>query len=147
MTTIKYTAHGWASHGGRTGEGRTDDGKVAVKLSVPKAMGGDDGPGTNPEQLFSIGYSACFLGAMGGAARKQGKKLPEGAEVHADVSFADRDDGVGFTIIPVLTATVPGWSRAEIEENMKLAHDICPYSNLIRYAHEVELRVGEQQAA
>lgn len=147
MTTIKYTAHGWASHGGRTGEGRTDDGKVAVKLSVPKAMGGDDGPGTNPEQLFSIGYSACFLGAMGGAARKQGKKLPEGAEVHADVSFADRDDGVGFTIIPVLTATVPGWSTAEVEENMKLAHDICPYSNLIRYAHDVELRVGEQQAA
>lgn len=147
MTTIKYTAHGWASHGGRTGEGRTDDGKVAVKLSVPKAMGGDDGPGTNPEQLFSIGYSACFLGAMVGAARKQGRKLPEGAEVHADVSFADRDDDVGFTIIPVLTATVPGWSRAEIEANMKLAHDICPYSNLIRFAHEVELRVGEQQAA
>lgn len=142
MTTIKYTAHGWATHGGRSGEGRTDDGKVAVKLSVPKAMGGDDGPGTNPEQLFSIGYSACFLGAMGGAARKLGKKLPEGAEVHADVSFADRDDGVGFTIIPVLTATVPGWSKAEVEEAMRLAHDICPYSNLIRYAHEVELRAA-----
>lgn len=142
MTTIKYTAHGWATHGGRSGEGRTDDGKVAVKLSVPKAMGGDDGPGTNPEQLFSIGYSACFLGAMGGAARKLGKKLPEGAEVHADVSFADRDDDVGFTIIPVLTATVPGWSKAEVEEAMRLAHDICPYSNLIRYAHEVELKAA-----
>ena len=114
MTKIVYTAHGSATHGGRTGEGRTDDGKVAVKLSVPKAMGGDDGPGTNPEQLFSIGYSACFLGAMAGAARKQGKKLPEGAEVHADVSFADRDDGVGFTIFPVLTAAVPGWSKTEI---------------------------------
>ena len=148
MTTIKYTAHGTATHGGRAGgEASTDDGKVAVKLSVPKAMGGDDGPGTNPEQLFSIGYSACFLGAMAGAARKQGKKLPEGAEVHADVSFADRDDGVGFTIIPVLTATVPGWSKTEIEETMKLAHDICPYSNLIRVAHEVELKVGQQAAA
>ena len=148
MTKILYTAHGKASHGGRGGgEARTDDGKVAVKLSVPKAMGGDDGPGTNPEQLFSIGYSACFLGAMAAAARKQGKKLPEGAEVSADVSFADREDNVGFTVIPVITATVPGWSKAEIEENMKLAHDICPYSNLIRVAHEVELRVGEQQAA
>ena len=142
MTTIKYTAHGWATHGGRSGEGRTDDGKVAVKLSVPKAMGGDDGPGTNPEQLFSIGYSACFLGAMAGAARKQGKTLPEGAEVHADVSFADRDDNVGFTIIPVLTATVPGWSKDDVEALVAAAHDICPYSNLIRYAHEVELRVG-----
>ena len=107
MTKILYTAHGTATHGGRNGgQARTDDGKVAVKLSVPKAMGGDDGPGTNPEQLFSLGYSACFLGAMAGAARKAGKKLPEGAEVHADVSFADREDNVGFTIVPV-PATVP----------------------------------------
>ena len=143
MTKILYTAHGTATHGGRAGgEARTDDGKVAVKLSVPKAMGGDDGPGTNPEQLFSIGYSACFLGAMAAAARKQGKKLPEGAEVTAAVSFDDREDNVGFTAIPVLTATVPGWSKADIEANMKLAHDICPYSNLIRFVYEVELRVG-----
>lgn len=141
MTKILYTAHGTATHGGRgNGEARTDDGKVAVKLSVPKAIGGDDGPGTNPEQLFSLGYSACFLGAMVNAARRQGKTLPEGAEVSADVSFADREDKVGFAIVPVLTARVPGWSKADIEANMKLAHDICPYSNLIRFAHEVELR-------
>lgn len=142
MTKILYTAHGSSTHGGRTGEGRTDDGKVAVKLSVPKAMGGDDGPGTNPEQLFSIGYSACFLGAMVNAARRQGKTLPEGAEVKADVSFADREDNVGFTIVPVLTATVPGWSREEVQTLMTAAHDICPYSNLIRFAHEVELRAA-----
>jgi Ohr subfamily peroxiredoxin len=143
MTKIVYTAHGSASHGGRgVGEGRTDDGKVAVRFSTPKAMGGDDGPGTNPEQLFAIGYSACFLGAMRSAARKQGKTLPEGAEVFADVSFADREDNVGYTIVPVLTAKVPGWSKADIDENMKLAHDICPYSNLIRFAHEVELKAG-----
>jgi len=148
MTRILYTAHGKATHGGRAGgEARTDDGKVAVKLSVPKAMGGDDGPGTNPEQLFALGYSACFLGAMGGAARKQGKKLPEGASVSADVSFADRDDNVGFTIVPVLTATVPGWTQAEVEALMALAHDICPYSNLIRFAHDVELRAAQQAAA
>jgi len=84
---------------------------------------------------------------MGGAARKQGKKLPEGASVSADVSFADRDDNVGFTIVPVLTATVPGWTQAEIESLMALAHDICPYSNLIRFAHDVELRAGQQAAA
>ncbi len=143
MTKILYTAHGNATHGGRAGgEARTDDGKVAVKLSVPKAMGGDDGPGTNPEQLFSLGYSACFLGAMAAAARKQGKTLPAGAEVKADVSFADREDNVGFTIVPVLTATVPGWSKEEVEANMQLAHDICPYSNLIRFAHDVELHVA-----
>src|SRR4051812_21707877 len=143
MTKIVYTAHGTATHGGRAGgEGRTDDGKVAVKLSVPKAMGGDDGPGTNPEQLFSIGYAACFLGAMNGAAKKLGKKLPEGAEVKADVSFADREDNVGFTIVPVLTATVPGWEESEVEELMQLAHTICPYSHLITAAHAVELHAA-----
>ncbi len=140
---VLYTAHGSAVHGGRTGEGSTDDGKVAVKLSVPKEMGGDGGPGTNPEQLFSIGYSACFLGDMAGAARKLNKKLPDGASVNADVSFADREDNVGFTIIPVLTGHVPGWSKAEVEELMQLAHTICPYSDLITKAHSVELKAGE----
>ena len=148
MTRILYTAHGKATHGGRAGgEARTDDGKVAVKLSVPKAMGGDDGPGTNPEQLFSLGYSACFLGAMANAARKAGKTLPAGAEVWADVSFADREDNVGFTVVPVLTAFVPGWSKADTEANMKAAHDICPYSNLIRFAQEVELKVSDKALA
>jgi len=140
---IVYTARGTATHGGRAGgEARTDDGKVGVKLSVPKVMGGDDGPGTNPEQLFSLGYSACFLGAMAGAARKLGKKLPEGAAVDADISFADREDNVGYTIVPVLTAHVPGWSKAETEELVQLAHTICPYSDLITKAHSVELKVG-----
>lgn len=140
---ILYTAHGSSIHGGRTGSGATDDGKVSVSLSVPKEMGGDGGPGTNPEQLFSIGYSACFLGAMVGAAKKLGKKLPEGASVNADVSFADREDNVGFTIVPELTAHVPGWSKADVEALMTAAHDICPYSNLIRSAHEVKLTAGD----
>jgi Ohr subfamily peroxiredoxin len=144
MTKITYTAHGTATHGGRgVGEAHTDDGKIAVRFSTPKAMGGDDGPGTNPEQLFAVGYSACFLGAMRSAARKQGKTLPDGATVDADVSFADREDGVGFTIVPVLTGHVPGWSKADVEALMKAAHDICPYSNLIRFAHEVELKAGD----
>jgi lipoyl-dependent peroxiredoxin len=148
MTKIVYTAHGTAAHGGRgVGDARTDDGKIAVRFSTPKAMGGDDGPGTNPEQLFAVGYSACFLGAMHGAARKQRKTLPEGTTVDADVSFADREDGVGYTIVPALTAHVPGWPKADVEALMRAAHDICPYSNLIRFAREVDLNVGQQQAA
>jgi Ohr subfamily peroxiredoxin len=140
---ITYTAHATASNGGRgVGEARTDDGKVAVRFSTPKAMGGDDGPGTNPEQLFALGYSACFLGAMRSAAKRAGKTLPVEATVEADVSFADREDNVGFTIVPKLTARVPGWSREDIEATIKAAHDICPYSNLIRFAHEVELVAG-----
>jgi Ohr subfamily peroxiredoxin len=145
---IKYTAHATADHGGRgTGTVATDDGKVAVKLSTPKAMGGDDGPGTNPEQLVAMAYSACFLGAMKGAARKAGKVLPEEATVTAAVSFADREDNVGFTMVTALEGKVPGWSKADIEATMKAAHDICPISDLIRHAHEVELRAAEPQLA
>ncbi len=140
---VIYTAHATAMNGGRgVGEGRTDDGRVAVKYSTPKAMGGDDGPGTNPEQLFALGYSACFLGAMRGAAKKAGKTLPLDATVEAAIGFADREDNVGLTIVPKLTARVPGWDKADIEATMQAAHDICPYSNLIRVAHEVELVAG-----
>ena len=140
---IIYTAHATSGHGGRgMGHSETDDGKVSVNFSTPKAMGGDDGPGTNPEQLFAVGYSACFLGAMRGAAGRQHKKLPDSATVSADVSFADREDKVGFGIVVSLTANVPGMDKAEVEALMALAHDICPYSNLIRFPHEVELKAG-----
>lgn len=137
---ITYTAHATALNGGRSvGEARTDDGRVAVRFSQPKSMGGDDGPGTNPEQLVALAYSACFLGSMRTAARRSGKTLPIEATVDADVSFADREDNVGFTMVPKLTAHIPGWSKEDIEANIKLAHDICPVSHLVRVAHEVEL--------
>ena len=140
---IKYTAHATASEGGRgKGHAQTDDGKVAVKFSQPKGMGGDDGPGTNPDQLFAVGYSACFLGAMHTAAQRRKTPLPDAATVTADVSFADREDDVGFAIVAALTASAPGMEKAELEAIMHDAHDICPYSNLIRFAHEVELKVA-----
>ena len=137
---IKYTAHATASAGGRgKGHAETDDGKVAVNFSQPKAMGGDDGPGTNPEQIFAVGYSACFLGAMHLAGRRAKTPLPDDATVTAAISFADREDNVGFAIVAKLTARAPGMEQAQLEELMQKAHDICPYSNLIRLAHEVEL--------
>lgn len=137
---ITYTAHATASAGGRgRGHAETDDGKISVNFSQPREMGGDGGPGTNPEQLFAVGYSACFLGAMHAAAGREHKKLDDGATVHADISFADREDNVGFTIVARLTGRVPGMGIAEVAELMGRAHDICPYSNLIRFAHEVEL--------
>lgn len=140
---IVYTTKATASKGGRgRGHGETEDGKVSVNFSTPKAMGGDDGPGTNPEQLFAVGYSACFLGAMHAAARRAKTTLPEEATVTAEVSFADREDNVGFGIVAKLTAKVPGMDKAEVEALLKTAHDICPYSNLIREKHDVELIAG-----
>jgi Ohr subfamily peroxiredoxin len=135
-----YTARGTARHGGRgKGTAATDDGKVSVKLSQPKAMGGDDGPGTNPEQLFAVGYSACFLGAMGVAAGRLKLTLDPEATVQARVSFADREDGVGFSIVAELEAHAPGLSKADTERLMAAANDICPYSHLIREKHAVKL--------
>ena len=139
---IVYTTKATASGGGRAnGHSQTEDGKVSVNLSVPKEMGGDGGPGTNPEQLFATGYSACFLGALHGAARKEKVTLPEGTTITASVSFADREDGVGFTIVAALAAHIPGMDQAAAEALVQKAHQICPYSNLITQAHEVKLSV------
>jgi osmotically inducible protein OsmC len=138
-----YTAHATASHGGRgTGNSATDDGKVSVNLSAPKEMGGDGGPGTNPEQLFAVGYSACFLGAMKTAAKREGKKLPEEATMTAAISFIDREDNLGFAIAAALEAHVPGMDRAEVEALMHKAHDICPYSWAIKQTVDVKFSVA-----
>lgn len=135
-----YTAHATAAHGGRgTGTSATDDGKVSVKLSTPKEMGGDGGPGTNPEQLFAVGYAACYLGALKAATKRAGKALPEEATVTAAISFLDREDDVGFGIAAALEAKVPGMDKGEVEALMQTAHDICPYSWAIRDKVDVKL--------
>jgi Ohr subfamily peroxiredoxin len=138
---VKYTTRATAT-GGRVGNSATEDGKVSVILSSPKEMGGDGGPGTNPEQLFAVGYSACFLGAMKGAARRLGEKIPDDATVTATISFVDREDGVGNTIAAALEARVPGMDQAKVEEVMQLAHNICPYSHAIKATVDVKLSVA-----
>jgi osmotically inducible protein OsmC len=136
---IVYTTEATATGGGRNGHSGTKDGKVSVDLSIPKEMGGDGGPGTNPEQLFATGYAACYMGALQGAARKDKIKLPEGTTVTATVSFADREDGIGYTIVASLAAHIPGFDAGQTEAIMQKAHQICPYSDLITKSHEVKL--------
>ena len=122
-----YTAHGSAT-GGRDGKGRTDDGKVDVTLSVPKEMGGT-GNGTNPEQLFSVGYSACYLGALKFVAGKEKIKVSEDAKVSANVGIGERDDKQGFGLTVALEVSLPGIDKAKAEDLVKKAHVVCPYSN------------------
>jgi len=136
-----YHAHGHAT-GGRTGEGATDDHKVDVKLSTPKELGGDGGPGTNPEQLFSVGYSACFLGAMKFVAGKEHVKLPEDTKVSAEIGIGPRDDGEGFGITAALTITAPGVEKETLEDIVQKAHIVCPYSNAIHKTVDVQLTVA-----
>jgi Ohr subfamily peroxiredoxin len=136
-----YHAHGHAT-GGRTGDGATDDGKLAVQLSTPKELGGDGGPGTNPEQLFSIGYSACFLGALKVVAGKEKVKLSPETKVEADIGIGPRDDGEGFGITAALTITVPGVEKSVAEDLVQKAHIVCPYSNAIHKTIDVQLTVA-----
>jgi osmotically inducible protein OsmC len=140
MTKIMYTARA-TSTGGRTGHGATDDGVLDVTLTTPKEMGGDGARGTNPEQLFAVGYSACFLGAMKAAARKSGDKIPDDATVTAEVSFRDREDGEGFWIQAALKAHIPGMDQAKAQDIIQRAHIICPYSEVSRKGFEVDLQV------
>jgi Ohr subfamily peroxiredoxin len=141
MVNVLYTAHGHAT-GGRTGEGASDDGRIAVKLSTPKELGGDGGPGTNPEQMFSVGYSACFLGALKVVAGKEHIKLSEETQVKADIGIGPREDGGGFGITAALTISSPGVEKAKLEELVQKAHIVCPYSNAIHKTVDVKLSVA-----
>ena len=141
--TIKaplYTAHAHTT-GGRTGTSATDDGRLSVTLDTPKEIGGNGGPGTNPEQLFAVGYSACFLGALKAVARGEKVKVPEEAPIDADVSFGENAKGAGFAIAVELKINLPGFERAAAEDLVQKAHQICPYSNATRGNVDVTLTV------
>jgi len=117
--------------GGRQGHGRSSDGKLDFDLSVPKEMGGPGGDGTNPEQLFALGYSACFLGAVHHVAKQQQKDIGE-ATVTGEVSFGTGDDG-GFELAVELYCKLPGVSHEEAEAIVNEAHNkVCPYSKATR---------------
>ena len=134
---VVYTAHA-TSTGGRDGSSKTDDGKLQVKLAVPKEMGGN-GDGTNPEQLFAAGYSACFLGAMKFVAGQQKTTLPAATSIAADIGIGASPGGFG--IQAALAITIPGMERAAAEALVAAAHQVCPYSNATRGNIDVTLTV------
>ena len=137
-----YTAHA-TSTGGRTGSTESSDGKIKLQLSTPKELGGDSGPGTNPEQLFASGYSACFIGAMKAVAaqaedRVAGRGVDQGGRVHrADDRQAGRlrhrrgDGRVGA-----------GHGQGRGRGAGEAAHEVCPYSNATRGNIDVALSVA-----
>jgi Ohr subfamily peroxiredoxin len=135
---IVYTAHASAT-GGRDGHARSSDGLVDVKLAVPKEMGGAGG-GSNPEQLFAAGYSACFLGAIRFVAGKEKLKIADDATVEAAVGIGPIP--TGFAIKVDLTVTLPGLEPAKAQEIVDAAHIVCPYSNATRGNVEVTITVA-----
>ena len=140
MKTL-YTAHGSAT-GGREGQAATDTGNVKLVLNTPKELGGGGGEGTNPEQLFAMGYSACFLGALKFVTGKDKVKIPEDAKVSADIGIGPRDDGQGFGITAKLTVSVPGLDKAAVEDLVRKAHVVCPYSHATKGNIPVETTVA-----
>lgn len=140
MKTL-YTAHGSAT-GGREGQAATDTGNVKLVLNTPKELGGGGGEGTNPEQLFAMGYSACFLGALKFVAGKEKVKIPDDAKVSADIGIGARDDGQGFGITAKLTVSVPGLDKTTVEDLVKKAHVVCPYSHATNGNIPVETTVA-----
>ncbi|MES2860802.1 MAG: organic hydroperoxide resistance protein [Pseudomonadota bacterium] len=139
---VLYTARATATGGGRDGRSRTDDGKVDVSLSVPKAMGGDDGAGTNPEQLFATGYAACFLGALRLVSKEAGTPVGPDTEVHSSVGFGKNTKGDGFNLDIELKVSNTGLDAATAQTLVERAHEVCPYSNATRGG--VDVRVSAQ---
>ncbi|MER8220997.1 organic hydroperoxide resistance protein [Streptomyces sp. NPDC094143] len=127
QSDVLYTAVATARNG-RDGRVATDDGKLDVVVNPPKEMGGS-GAGTNPEQLFAAGYSACFQGALGVVARQEGADLT-GSTVTAKVGLGR--NGEGFGIIVEISADIPRVDRVTARSLIEKAHDVCPYSKATR---------------
>lgn len=137
LDKILYTAHAHTT-GGREGKSSTSDGVLSVSLTPPKEMGGS-GTATNPEQLFAMGYSACFLSAMKHIASQKKIKIPENVAIDADVSIGPIPQGFGIAV--KLTIFLPGMDQASAQDLVNSAHQICPYSNATRGNIEVTLLV------
>lgn len=123
---VLYTGKTRTTSGGRDGAARSADGRLDIQLSSP----GSAGHGTNPEQLFAAGWSACFIGAMGIAARKLGVKLPEDLTVDAEVDLGTAGDG--YFLQARLNVSVPGVPADVARQIVDEAHQTCPYSKATR---------------
>jgi len=125
------------SQGGRDGRSRSDDGHLDVALVIPKEMGGPGGAGTNPEQLFGAGYSACFLGAVKLVARTSKISLPAETSVSAKVGMGPIE--VGYALTVELVVNMPGLDQQVADKVLAGAHERCPYSNATRGNIDVKL--------
>ncbi|WP_181885511.1 organic hydroperoxide resistance protein [Trinickia dinghuensis] len=133
--SIVYTGKTYTT-GGRSGLSHSDDHRLDIKLSPP----GSSGEGTNPEQLFAAGWSACFIGAMGRAAQEIGVKVPADTSVAAEVDLCS-DPDKGFFLQARLNVTLPGLAHDVAQSLVERAHQICPYSKATRGNIEVALSV------
>ena len=136
---VLYTAHAKAT-GGRDGRAVSSDNVLDLKLTTPRELGGAGGAGTNPEQLFAAGYSACFIGAMRYVAGTQKIALPADTTIEGSVGIGQIPTGFGIEV--ELKISVPGLPREQVEALVQKAHVVCPYSNATRGNIDVKLLVA-----
>ncbi|MFS2055544.1 organic hydroperoxide resistance protein [Variovorax sp. Varisp41] len=132
---VLYTGKTHTTSGGRDGSARSSDGRLDIQLSSP----GSAGQGTNPEQLFAAGWSACFIGAMGLAAAKQKIALPADLSVNAEVDLGSGTGG--YFLQARLEVSIPGLDREVAQGLVDAAHQTCPYSKATRGNIDVTLRL------
>jgi Ohr subfamily peroxiredoxin len=144
MTNPIYTAHATVTGGRAEGHGKTNDGKLEVQLRLPKEMDpNSDAAGTNPEQLFAVGYAACFEGALGVVGRREHAEMGD-VSIDSSVSLSPMQGG-GFQLSVELDVTLPQVSDAEQAKSLvAAAHQVCPYSNATRGNIEVKLTANGQ---
>ena len=136
---VLYRAHAKAT-GGRDGRAVSSDNVLDLKLTLPREMGGAGEVGTNPEQLFAAGYSACFLGALKYVAGQQKVALPATTSIEGSVGIGPIPTGFGIEV--ELKISVPGLPREQVNALVQKAHIVCPYSNATRGNIDVKLVVA-----
>ena len=135
---VLYRAHATTT-GGRDGRALVPEGNLDLKLTTPKSLGGTGGDGTNPEQLFAAGYSACFLGAMKFVAARDKIRLPADVSIASTVGIGAIPNGFGVEVD--LKISLPQMDRAAAESLVAAAHIVCPYSNATRGNIDVRLSI------
>jgi Ohr subfamily peroxiredoxin len=135
---ILYTAKSTAT-GGRDGRAVSSDQVLDIALATPRELGGAGGSGTNPEQLFAAGYSACFLSALKFVAGKQKLALPADSRITGNVGIGPIP--TGFALEVELQISVPGLPREQVQPLVDAAHQVCPYSNATRGNVDVTLTI------
>jgi Ohr subfamily peroxiredoxin len=142
MAKTLYTAEATVTGGRAAGHGITSDGTLEVQLRLPKELGGD-GAGTNPEQLFAIGFAACFEGALGVAGRRERVEVGD-ASIDSRVSLLPTEER-GFQLAVELDVTLPQVEDPDLAKRIvAAAHQVCPYSNATRGNIDVQVTVNGQ---
>ncbi|HEX5608742.1 MAG TPA: organic hydroperoxide resistance protein [Solirubrobacterales bacterium] len=142
MAKVLYTAEANVTGGRADGHGRTSDGVLDIDLRLPTEMGGEGGA-TNPEQLFAVGYAACFEGALGVAAQRQKAEVGD-VSIDSKVSLVTTEER-GFNVAVELHVTLPSVEDETAVELVRAAHQVCPYSNATRGNVDVVLTANGNQ--